>query len=123
MGYYSPKSTKIEHDQIWAAINKTLHAISGPLEEAFNAYILPTNESKTERILSAIAQAGVTNEQIIDLNLKPWEFLETLSPMRKKTHDETRSVNLLGRLNRLFYHQDRPLPSLKELHFLAQQEI
>jgi hypothetical protein len=123
MGYYSPKSTKIEHDQIWAAINKTLHAISGPLEEAFSSYILPTNESKTERILSAIAQAGVTNEQIIDLNLKPWEFLETLSPMRKKNHDETRSVNLLGRLNRLFYHQDRPLPSLKELHFLAQQEI
>ncbi|MFT4654407.1 MAG: hypothetical protein ACJA0G_001582 [Kangiellaceae bacterium] len=123
MGYYLPKSASVEHDQIWAAINNTLHAISQPLEEAYSNHILPTNESKTERILSAVAGAGVTNEQIVELDLKPWEFLETVSPVRKKSHDETRGVNLLGRLNRLFYHQDTPLPSLKELHFLAQKEI
>jgi hypothetical protein len=123
VGYYLPKGKTVEHDQVWASINKTLQAISEPLEETFSAHILPTNESKTERILSAVIGAGVTNEEIIELGLKPWEFLETKSTLRKKSHDETRSVNLLGRLNRLFYHQDAPLPSLKELHFLAQKEI
>jgi hypothetical protein len=121
MGYFAPKQAHIEHDQIWAAIDYSLQAVSEPLETAFSEFILPTKESKTERILNAIAASGVTEEHIAELDLKPWEFLETLSPVRKKHNDESKSVNLLGRLNRLFYHSEMPLPSLKELHFLAQQ--
>lgn len=123
MGFYVPKGDVVDHDQIWSAIGTTIKAFSGPLEEAFSDYIIPTCESKTERILSALIAAGVTNDEIHALDLKPWEFLETVSTARRKTHDGSRSVNLLGRLNRLFYHQDMPLPSLKELHFLAQQEV
>lgn len=123
MGYFAPKHAKVEHDHIWSAINHTLEAISGPLENAFAAHILSTDESKTERILSAVASAGVSEAEIAADNLKPWEFLQTMSPERRKRHDSSRGVNLLGRLNRLFYHQDMPLPSLKELHFLAQQKL
>ncbi|MFW8591330.1 hypothetical protein ACOI22_11050 [Glaciecola sp. 2405UD65-10] len=123
MGYFAPKQMHVEHDHIWSAINHTLEAISAPLEEAFAPDILTTDQSKTERILSAVASAGVSDAAIAEQNLKPWEFLQTMSEERKKNHDASRSVNFLGRLNRLFYHPDMPLPSLKELHFLAQQSL
>lgn len=123
MGYYSPKGTTLSHDQIWQAIDHSIDAISAPLEQAFANNIIPSNESKTERILSAIANAGITTQDIQELNLKPWEFLQTQSEYRKKLHDDSRSVNLLGRLNRLFYNPELPLPSLKELHYLAAKAI
>jgi hypothetical protein len=122
LGYFAPKDSVISHDQIWDAINFTINLLSTPLQTSFSQNIISSTESKTERILSAIEQANVTSDEIMALNLKPWEFLQTQSFTRKKAHDETRTVNLLGRLNRLFYNPDNPLPSLKELHYLAALE-
>lgn len=119
IGYFCPTGEHPSHDQIWQAINFVITAVSEPLETSYSAHIVPTTESKTERILSAIANAQVSQQEIIELDLKPWEFLQTQSTYRKKQHDTSRSVNLLGRLNRLFYHPELPLPSLKELHYLA----
>lgn len=122
LGYFSPNDSVIGHDQIWQAINFTINLLSEPLQTSFSKNIVKSSESKTERILSAIAQSNVTTCDIMALDLKPWEFLQTQSSTRKKAHDETRAVNLLGRLNRLFYHPDAPLPSLKELHHLAASQ-
>ena len=122
MGYFCPQDSSPSHDEIWDAINFTIEAVSTPLETAFQRHIVATKESKTERILSTIANANVSIQDIAQLNLKPWEFLQTESAYRKKQHDNKRSVNLLGRLNRLFYNPELPLPSLKELHYLAAQK-
>lgn len=119
VGYFCPHTCQPTHDQIWRAINTAINAISEPLESAFAANIIPSNESKTERILSALTALDITLDEIQSLKLKPWEFLQTQSEYRKKQRDNSRSVNLLGRLNRLFYHPEQPLPSLRELHHLA----
>ncbi len=121
LGFYTPTGMHVEHDHIWEAIHTTLQAIFEPLATQLDQFIVATEESKTERILSTINEAGVSNDDIMQLDLKPWEFLETHSASRTKRHDPSRNVNLLGRLNRLFYHTEVALPSLKELHFLAQQ--
>ena len=42
----------------------------------------------------------------------------TESEHRVKAHDPSRSVNLLGRLNRLFYQPEQQLPSLNWMHDL-----
>jgi hypothetical protein len=118
MGYYAPKGLTLDHDQIWQAIDSTISAIAAPLEDTYQNDLITTNESKTERILSTVAAVGSTPKQISAWDLKPWEFLETSSEHRKKNHDPTRSVNLLGRLNRLFYNEQQPLPSLNEIHDL-----
>lgn len=121
MGFYAPKGANASHDQVWSAINHTIEAISLPLNEQYKNDVIPTTESKTERILSTIKEQGVTDQQIAHWDLKPWEFLETQSVDRRKQHDPSRSVNLLGRLNRLFYQEDFTLPSLKEIHDLILQ--
>lgn len=118
MGYYAPQGVHIEHDQIWQAINYTIEAVSQPIQDVYVNSIIPCNESKTERILSTIQGLGVTERQILDWNLKPSEFLQTSTPDRKKAHDPSRSVNLLGRLNRLFYQENHKLPSLNYIHEL-----
>ncbi|MEM0910721.1 MAG: hypothetical protein AAGJ37_07075 [Pseudomonadota bacterium] len=119
LGYYCPEGEEPSHDDIWRAIDHSIKALCAPLEEAYHQNLIDCNESKTERILSAISNAGNTAQDIAALNLKPWEFLQTESENRKKPKDSSRSINLLGRLNRLFYNPEFPLPSLRELHHLA----
>jgi hypothetical protein len=119
LGFYCPVHSKPSQKQIWNAINIAINTVSQPLENAFAARIIPSNQSKTERILSAIADCRVSADEIQQLNLKPWEFLHTQSEYRRKPKDSSRSINLLGRLHRLFYNPDLPLPSLRELHHLA----
>lgn len=121
MGYYAPKDCQPSHDEIWAAINEAIEAVGAPMSDYYHNSIVATNESKTERILSTIRDQHITSDDINALNLKPWEFLQTASSHRRKSHDPSRSVNLLGRLNRLFYHEDYPLPSLKEIHNLIAE--
>jgi hypothetical protein len=123
LGFYCPSNFQPSHDQIWQAINTAIDAISEPLETAFIRDVVLSDESKTERILGAISGAGITDDEVEALNLKPWEFLQTESESRKKPRDTTRSVNLLGRLNRLFYNPEFPLPSLRELHYLAALKV
>ena len=65
----------------------------------------------------------VSTEQVLHWNLKPWEFLQDASIHRRKSHDPSRSVNLLGRLNRLFYQESFKLPSLKKIHDLIAQPL
>lgn len=116
MGYYAPAGEHYEHDAIWEAINHTLQALAKPLDEVYGSVIIPCSESKTERILSTIHNMGISEEHIAHMNLQHWEFLETSSTHRVKSHDPSRVVNLLGRLNRLFYQEDHKLPSLKTMH-------
>ncbi|MDT0596184.1 hypothetical protein [Glaciecola petra] len=123
IGYYAPKGYQASHDEIWSAISAALQAVYEPINRAFQPFIVATEESKTERILSTMRRAGVTTDYIKELNLKPWEFLETQSIARTKSHDANRNINLLGRLNRLFYNPDIPLPSLREMHFIAEQSL
>ncbi|MEM7422059.1 MAG: hypothetical protein AAF364_20460, partial [Pseudomonadota bacterium] len=117
-GYYAPRDWQFDHDAVWHAINHTLEAINAPLEDLYISDIIPSTESKTERILSTLASLGVTQNEIDTLNLQPWEFMLTESEHRVKAHDPTRSVNLLGRLNRLFYQPEQQLPSLNWIHDL-----
>ncbi|MBU2979918.1 hypothetical protein [Alteromonas sp. C1M14] len=117
-GYYAPRQWQFDHDDVWRAINHTLEAINAPLREFYGDTIVPLIESKTERILSTIKAMGVTTEEIEALNLQPWEFVQSESLHRVKSHDPSRPVNLLGRLNRLFYQPDRQLPSLNWMHDL-----
>lgn len=117
-GYFAPRDCQFDHDAVWYAINHTLAAINDPLNNFYSNDILPVTESKTERILSTLQGLGVRNEDIEAMNLQPWEFMRSESEHRVKSHDPTRSVNLLGRLNRLFYQQDRQLPSLNWMHDL-----
>lgn len=117
-GYYAPRDWQFDHDAVWHAINHTLEAINAPLEDLYISDIIPSTESKTERILSTLASLGVTQNEIDTLNLQPWEFMLTESEHRVKAHDPTRSVNLLGRLNRLFYQPEQQLPSLNSIHDL-----
>ena len=121
MGYYAPKGADFDHDHIWQAINTTIAAIGDPISDIYNNIAISTEESKTERILSTIRDQGITAKQIAELNLHPWEFLITASEHRRKAHDPARSVNLLGRLNRLFYQEARRLPTLFEIHDLIAQ--
>lgn len=121
MGYYAPKGWVFDHEQIWQAINASILAIANPMEDIYHNRTIATFESKTERILSSIQTQGISPQEISHWNLKPWEFLQTSSHHRKKSSDPSRSVNLLGRLNRLFYHPSRKLPALKELHDLIAQ--
>jgi hypothetical protein len=118
MGYYAPAGENYGHDQVWEAINYTLNAIGDPLNDIYHSVIIPIAESKTERILSTIRDQGITVEHIKHLQLKPCEFLQTASPDRMKSHDPSRTVNLLGRLNRLFYQPEHKLPSIKYMHDL-----
>ncbi len=122
MGYYAPLEEKVPHDAIWSAINHTLHAIAQPLENIYAPVILPINASKTERILHTMQEIGVTEDWVNALDLQPHEFLTT-SSKRPKRHDPTRSINFLGRLNRLFYNPHSPLPSLKTLHELIASPL
>ncbi len=103
---------------MWAAINHTLEAINAPLDDLYGNEIIPIAESKTERILSTLQSLGVRQEEVDELNLQPWEFMLTESEHRVKAHDPSRSVNLLGRLNRLFYQPEQQLPSLNWMHDL-----
>ncbi|WP_158965672.1 hypothetical protein [Paraglaciecola sp. L3A3] len=121
MGYYAPEGSQVKHDDIWTAINHTIEAISQPINNIYQQQIIQCNESKTERILSTVKQLGVTDQQIQDWNLQPCEFLQTVSPNRQKAHDPSRTVNLLGRLNRLFYQENYKLPSLAAIHELIAQ--
>ena len=117
-GYYAPRDWEFDHDMVWSAINHTLAAINAPLNDLYGNTILPVVESKTERILSTLKSLGVQQDEIDDMNLQPWEFMLNESSHRVKSHDPSRPVNLLGRLNRLFYQEDRKLPSLNWMHDL-----
>ncbi|MFC3122779.1 hypothetical protein [Agaribacter flavus] len=117
MGFYSPKGQHADHDQIWEAISYAIEAVDTPLRNNYNN-LLAIQESKTERILSTIKSLGIVEQDIVELALQPWEFLQTESANRRKPQDPSRTVNLLGRLNRLFYQADHHLPSLKEIHDL-----
>ena len=121
MGYYAPKGIHPCHDEIWSAINHAIEAIGQPMSQLYKNVVLPINESKTERILTTIRDQQVSDEQIKELNLKPWEFLQTSSDHRRKAHDPSRTVNFLGRLNRLFYQESHRLPSLNEIHDLIAE--
>ncbi len=103
---------------MWSAINHTLEAVNAPLDELYGNQIIPIAESKTERILSTLKSLGVEQQEVDDLNLQPWEFMRTESAHRMKAHDPSRSVNLLGRLNRLFYQPEQQLPSINWMHDL-----
>ncbi len=123
MGYYAPKDVHVDHDQIWSAINHAIGAVGIAVSNIYNNVAIPSNESKTERILSCIHDQQISIEQVLQWNLKPWEFLQNASIHRRKSHDSSRSVNLLGRLNRLFYQESFKLPSLKKIHDLIAQPI
>ncbi len=71
MGYYAPDGAHFSHNEIWAAIDFTIDAIGQPLSEKYQSVVIPTTESKTERILSTIEAQGISTEQISDWNLKP----------------------------------------------------
>lgn len=118
MGYYAPKGIHYGHDEIWQAIYHTIEAIGCAVDSLYKNTAITSNESKTERILSTISQQDISLQEILEWNLKPWEFLQTTSSHRRKAHDPSRSVNLLGRLNRLFYQESHILPSLNEIHDL-----
>lgn len=117
-GYYAPREWQFNHDMVWSAIQHTLEAINAPLVDMYSNTLIPIAESKTERILSTLTSLGVTQEEIDHLDLQPWEFLQTESTHRMKHKDPNHSVNLLGRLNRLFYQPENPLPSLNWMHDL-----
>ena len=121
MGYYAPKSTHPDHDQVWSAIKHTIEAVGIAVSGKYDKVAIPSSESKTERILSCIQAQQISTDQILEWNLKPWEFLQTQSEHRRKAHDQSRTVNLLGRLNRLFYQEEFRLPSLLEIHDLVAQ--
>lgn len=123
MGYYAPQGTHFSHDHLWSAIDHTLDAIGGPLNDHFARDIIPLMQSKTERILATVLSSGTTTDDITALNLRPWEFLQTSSEHRVKPQDEKRKVNFLGRLNRLFYQPEHQLPSIESLHDLIASQI
>ena len=117
-GYYAPCDAYLSHDEIWHAINYTLEAVGSPLDEHYHSHIIPSQESKTERILSTVMGLGSSAEEIEQMNLQPWEFMQTTSERRVKAHDPSRHVNFLGRLNRLFYQPEFQLPSINYIHDL-----
>jgi hypothetical protein len=121
MGYFSPKGAHPSHDEIWRAIDHAIEAVSAPVSDIYHNLAINIEESKTERILSNIAEQHISNEQILEWNLKPWEFLQDASAHRRKSHDPSRSVNFLGRLNRLFYQESHKLPSLTRIHDLISE--
>jgi hypothetical protein len=123
MGYFAPKGAHPDHDQIWSAINHAIEAVGISVNNIYDKESIATSESKTERILSCIQSQHISTEQVLQWNLKPWEFLQDASTYRRKSHDPSRSVNLLGRLNRLFYQESFKLPSLKKIHDLIAQPI
>lgn len=123
MGYYAPKGAHPDHDQVWSAINHAIEAVGIAVNDVYDKISIASSESKTERILSCIHDQQVSTEQVLHWNLKPWEFLQDASIHRRKSHDPSRSVNLLGRLNRLFYQESFKLPSLKKIHDLIAQPL
>ena len=123
MGYFAPKGVHLDHDQIWAAINYAIEAVGTAVNDVYNKVAIASSESKTERILSCMQDQQICSQQIIQWDLKPWEFLQNTSNHRRKSHDPSRSVNLLGRLNRLFYQKSFKLPSLKKIHDVIAQPI
>jgi hypothetical protein len=123
MGYYAPKSAHPDHDQVWSAINHTIETVGTAVSGKYDKVAIASSESKTERILSCIKGQQISTEQILEWNLKPWEFLQAQSEHRRKAHDQSRTVNLLGRLNRLFYQEEYRLPSLLEIHDLVAQPV
>jgi hypothetical protein len=123
MGYYAPKGAHPTHDHIWSAINHAIEAVGTAVNDIYDKESIVTSESKTERILSCMQSQHISTEQVLQWNLKPWEFLQDESTYRRKSHDPSRSVNLLGRLNRLFYQESFKLPSLKKIHDLIAQPI
>lgn len=118
MGYYAPRGAQLSQTQIWDAIYGAINVLSAPLEDMYGDQIMPVEASKTERILLSIQEHGYADDEIRQWDLQPHEFLQTRSDNRKKAHDPARHVNLLGRLNRLFYQPEHKLPSLLELHDL-----
>ena len=118
MGYYAPIDMHPSHDELWQAIYHAIEAVSQPVSDKYHSHIIDSQESKTERILSTMAEQHISDEQIVEWDLKPWEFLQNTSSHRRKNHDPSRSVNFLGRLNRLFYQESHRLPSLKAIHEL-----
>jgi len=123
MGYFAPRGVHFGHDQIWAAINHAIESVGVPVANIYSKVAIATNESKTERILSCMQDQQIDSQRILEWNLKPWEFLQSQSTHRRKAHDQSRTVNLLGRLNRLFYQEEFRLPSLLEIHELAAQPL
>jgi hypothetical protein len=123
MGYFAPKGVHPDHDQVWAAINYAIESIGVPVSDIYSKVAIATSESKTERILSCMQDQQICSQQILQWDLKPWEFLQSQSAHRRKAHDQSRTVNLLGRLNRLFYQEEFRLPSLLEIHDLVAQPV
>ena len=123
MGYFAPKGVHPDHDQVWAAINYAIESIGAPVSDIYSKVAIATSESKTERILSCMQDQQICSQQILKWDLKPWEFLQSQSAHRRKAHDQSRTVNLLGRLNRLFYQEEFRLPSLLEIHDLVAQPV
>ena len=121
MGYITPKGYTPSNAEIWDAMNKVVPAIGDAVEDMYSSIIIPSDESKTERILSTVFNHGATAESIAEMNLKPWEFLQTESTHRKKTHAPEQYVNFLGRLNRQFYQQAHNLPDIHDLHALMSE--
>ncbi len=76
LGYYAPQGEHISHEQIWQAIDYAIDAIGKPISEYYSDVAIATTESKTERILSCVKQE-ISDEQICEWDLKPWEFLQT----------------------------------------------
>ena len=75
-----------------------------------------SNETIPEQVIIKALNAAVLSAN--SSNLQPWEFMRTESAHRMKAHDPSRSVNLLGRLNRLFYQPEQQLPSINWMHDL-----
>lgn len=123
MGYYAPTGVQPSHDEIWKAIDHAIEAVNAPLSNIYQNIAINIQESKTERILRHLADQQISNEQVLAWNLKPWEFLQNSSVHRRKSHDLGRSVNLLGRLNRLFYQETFRLPSLEQIHDLISEPV
>ena len=123
MGYYATKDTHPVQDLICSTINHAIEAEGRAVSGKYDKVAIPSRESKTERTLSCIQGQHISTEQVLQWNLKPWEFLQAASIHRRKSHDPSRPVNLLGRLNRLYYQESFTLASLKKLHDCIAQPI
>lgn len=115
-GFYAPEGEVQNVDMLWSGIRYALAAVAEPLEDIFGSIIIRTDQNKTERILNTVENLGISVDYVKCLNLQPEEFLKTSSDHRVKSHDPKRCINLLGRLNRLFYQPQHKLPSINRLH-------
>ena len=112
LGYYAPHDTEMKQDSIWQSIDAALEAISEPLEAHFSSLLSLLMKVK-RTILSVIKHSGVSFEEIAQMNLQQEFMRMRVSTLKSRP---SRSVNLLGRLNRLFYQPEHIIPSLQELH-------